>query len=62
MNFEVIYDDKAERKNTYPKLSMSTKSVELLAKSGVTGALHKKRNDNPMVVPATNRVTFKEQP
>ena len=60
MNVDVNYDDKVERKNTHPKLlpqdieTMSTESVELLAKSGVTGASHK--------IPATKRVTFKKQP
>ena len=52
MNVEVNYDDKVEQKNTHPKLlpevieSMSTKSVELLAKSRVTGASHKKRKSS----------------
>ena len=68
MNVEVNYDDKVEQKNTHPKLlpevieSMSTKSVELLAKSRVTGASHKKRNSNSTVVPAIKQVTFKEEP
>ena len=59
MNVEVNYDDKLEGKNTHLKLLpeviewMVTKSAELLAKSGVTGASHKKRNDSPTVVPTT---------
>ena len=68
MNCDVNYNDEVECKNTHPKLlpqdieTMSTKSVELLAKSGVTGASQKKRNGNPMVVPVTKRVTSKKQP
>ena len=48
MNCDVNYNDEVECKNTHPKLlpqdieTMSTKSIELLAKSGVTGASHKK--------------------
>ena len=59
INVEVNYDDEVEHMNTHPKLFsevielMSTESVELLAKSGVTGASHKKRNINPTVLPAT---------
>ena len=47
MNVEVNYDDEVEHKNTHTKLlpqdiePMSTKSVELLVKSGVTGASKK---------------------
>jgi hypothetical protein len=66
MNCEVNYDDKLEQKNTHPKLlpevveSISTESVELLAKSGVTSVL--RTSDNPTYVPASERVTFKKQP
>ena len=48
MNVEVNYDDEVECKNTHPKLlpqdikTMSTESVGLLAKSGVTGASQKR--------------------
>ena len=67
MNVEVNYNDEVERKNTHPKLLpeviglMTTQSVDLLAKSGVTSASHKKGKGNPTVVLKTNRVTFKEQ-
>ena len=48
MNCDIHYDDKLERKNTHPGLipveveMLSTKSIELLTKSGVTGASCKK--------------------
>ena len=67
MGVDVKYDDRVEPKNMYPKLlpkdteTMSTKSNELLAKSGVTGASQKRRNGNPMVVPATKRDNSKKQ-
>ena len=66
MNCEVNYDDKLEQKNTHPKLlpevveSISTESVELLAKSEVTSVL--RTSDNSTYVPASKRVTFKKQP
>ena len=50
MNCDVDYNDKLEGKNTHPKLlpelveMMSTKPVELLAKSGVTSALRRSSN------------------
>ena len=59
MIVEVNDDDEVERKNTHPKLlpqdieTMSTKSVELLVRSGVTGASQRRRSGNPTVVPAT---------
>jgi hypothetical protein len=62
MNVDVNYDDKIEHKNTHLKLlpqdieTISTKSVELLAKSGVTGPYHKKRNGNPTVVSVTKQL------
>ena len=68
MNVEVNYDDKVERKKMHPKLlpqdieTMSTESVELLAKSGVTGASHRGRSGSPTVVPATKQVDFRKQP
>ena len=40
--------------------SISTESVELLAKSGVTSVL--RTSDNPTYVPASKRVTFEKQP
>ena len=62
MNCEVNYDDKLEQKNTHPKLlpevveSVSTESVKLLAKSGVTSVLRTSQAS----VPANNRVTFRK--
>ena len=48
MNCDVNYNDKLKGKNTHPKLlsepveMMPNKSIELLAKSGVTSSSHKK--------------------
>ena len=67
VNVDVNYDDEVECKNMHLKLlpqdieTMSTKSVGLLAKPGVTGASHKRKNSDPMVVPVTKRLTFRKQ-
>ena len=66
MNCDVNYNGEIEGKNTHPKLlttpveMMSTESVELLVKSGLTSIL--RTSDNPTYVPASNRVTFRKQP
>jgi hypothetical protein len=66
MNCDVDYNFELEQKSTHPKLlpevveSMSTESVELLAKSGVTSVL--RTSDNPTYVQASKRVTFRKQP
>ena len=68
MGVDVKYDDRVEPKNMYPKLlpkdteTMSTKSNELLAKSGVTGASQKRRKGHPIIASATKQATFKKQP
>ena len=62
VNCDVNYNSKLEGKNTHLKLllkldeMMSTKSVKLLAKSGVTSAL--RRSGNPTSIPASKPVTF----
>ena len=68
MNCDVHYDDELERKNTHPGLLpvevevLSTESVELLAKSGMTGAPRKTRIGNPTSIPTSKRVAFGKQP